>query len=186
VTVARSLPFWSAAIRAALRGVEPATARVRDEVAHDRDRRGRGLALEQALHEPNLAGRVGELAAEAELELVVAVDQIGDREQIVGERRVGEALGAQAELLDARDELVDVRPARLDGGGEHGARVSGEPAEEPCHDLLLRLSARRGVAECRGKRGALGDPIRDLQQFAAGRRVDSRPQRGARLGQCFA
>ena len=101
------------------RSADAAATRVLNEVADHANSGSRELAREEAGNQLNLRSGVAELAAEHELELVVAVDRRGGGEELVSEQWLGNGLGAKAELLDTCNELAGVRPRLLYRGGEH-------------------------------------------------------------------
>ncbi|MFC7765870.1 hypothetical protein [Leucobacter soli] len=150
------------------------------------DRRRRELAGEDALHERDLRRGIAQLAAEAQLELVAAVDRRGRREQLVGQAVIGDRFGAQAELLDAADQLIGVRPVLLDRGDEYRTSAGRDAAEEALDQAALRRSRGGGIAEGAQQGRRSGDLSGGAQQFGACRLAESAAQSRLRRGQSLA
>src|SRR5690606_11934539 len=98
--------------------IQATPAGVCDKLAHHGESRGRKLAVEQTVHERELARSADQFAAEAELKVVVAIYEIGDCQQLVGQGRLALCRGTNAELFDALDKLGRVRPAGSSCSGQ--------------------------------------------------------------------
>ena len=172
VTVATMPPDASATISAARAEqlADAAAARALHQVTDDREGAGVGLLAEQAVDERGLLGGVAELAADRELELGVARHGTREREQLGldGASPVG-AVGdrADADLLDAVDQLVGVRPACRRRASRAATAAAGSSAPK------MRADQRRSSRPPRstGRRAA--------RAAATSRRCRARPRAAA-------
>lgn len=138
---------------------------MRDQLAEDREGLGRGLALEEALHERHLRVGRGELAAERELELGIGRDDRAEGLQLGLER---DALGSgggdrtDPDLLDPGDEIARARPAVTDDHGEQALRRLAERTEHAGDERTLEVGFGARV----GQGGAqLRLPVDDPSRF---------------------